>query len=258
MTRFALGAKCGAARTPRNGLGRRRRAAPGLAAQQASRAPAPPRPSAEPAEEVRGGSCANVDRAGSSSVSASPATRVSGASPPRRGSASPRPAPSPAASSAGSSAGSAFVSPTASSFCAASRSAAKIGALLGEQLRQDGRLPGVGRRPVTQAERSRPTRSASSAPPSLEHPLGRGAGRPRRTAGRSAAPAPAAACSVLCRRTVQTLAVGGVEGDHRRRRRRSASRTCRGCGGRGPSPLRLVVPRAAHRDRPRARPAGTA
>ena len=103
----------------------------------------------------------------------------------------------------------------------------------------------------------RPRRSAlgRSSRPRVMHPLGEGRGRPRRRSRRSAREG-------LERRVGPRLAddaglaAGGVEGDHRRRRRPSASRRCRGCGdrgsGRGPGRSRRRPARS------RARPADTA
>ena len=97
-------------------------------------------------------------------------------------------------------------------------------------------------------------------PPSRIDPLRPARGRPRRRSGRSAAPAPAAACWCAAARTAQVSRLGASKVDQRRVRAWSASRRCTGCGGSRSSPVSwLVVARAADgRAPPRARPAGTA
>ena len=91
-------------------------------------------------------------------------------------------------------------------------------------------------------------------PPSLQRRARPARATPRRTAGRSAAAAPASGVLVRSRRAMHASRDGASNVRHLRRRRRSASRTCTGCGGapsRRPCPAtKFIVLLADVRHRP--------
>ena len=262
MTRLAFGAKCGAGehapvrRVDRLGSGREAPAA-GAAGRRSGRAGSParrPQPEADRGAKKSGGVCSRrVESDQESSVvivMVEVSIRESITSHrlhrrPRRGSGSrcATVGPAPASSARVERRRRAASRRRASSFCAA----VGVGRRRASQLLRDraarriAQLAVVGRRPVEQAERRTSTRSSARRAALVEHPLGRAPARPRRTAGRSAAPGPGAACSCAARRTVQTsrsaaskvIIAGGGDGPLPERVEAAAVA--------GPSPLSLVV-----------------